>query len=80
MDLFNIGLSLLSATLLKDCYFLYNRITFAINHDKLTQYKEELSTASSISESLRNLIMQFLTIDAKTRGKPSLYLSLLLQH
>lgn len=80
VDLFNIGLILLSATLLKDCYFLYNRTTFSINHDKLAQYKEELSAALSISKSLRNLVTQFLIIDPKSRGRPSQYLSLLLQH
>jgi hypothetical protein len=41
VDLFNIGLILLSTALLKDWYFLYSRTTtFALNLDKLDQYKE----------------------------------------
>lgn len=38
-DLFNIGLVLLSAALLKDCYALYNRTTFSLNHAKLQAYR-----------------------------------------
>ncbi len=82
VDLFNIGLILLSTALLKDCYFLYNRNTFAINQDKFMQYKEELNSIDPLkySKSLRNLIIQFLSFDPKARGRPSHYLSLLLQH
>ena len=39
VDLFCIGLVLLSAALLKDCYALYNRTYFSINLAKLQAYK-----------------------------------------
>ena len=42
VDLFNIGLVLLSTVMLKDCYYIYSRISFDLNQDKLTKLIEEM--------------------------------------
>ena len=40
VDLFNIGLVLLSTVMLKDCYYIYSRISFDLNHNKLAKLVE----------------------------------------
>lgn len=42
IDLFNIGLVLLSTVMLKDCYYIYSRISFNLNQDKLSKLIEEM--------------------------------------
>lgn len=82
MDLFNIGLVLLSSALLKDCYYLYPRSAFELSEARLQEYKEELEGVGALKyrKTLRTFIMHFLALDPQARGLPSYYLSLLRRH
>lgn len=74
VDLYNIGLVLLSAALLKDCYALYNRTSFSINLAKLQSYKEELEECTS--GPLRSFVLHFLAPSPAQRKLPSHYYAL----
>lgn len=74
VDLYNIGLVLLSAALLKDCYALYNRTSFSINHAKLQAYREELEECTS--GPMRSFINHFLALSPAQRKLPSHYYAL----
>lgn len=74
VDLYNIGLVLLSAALLKDCYALYNRTSFSFNLAKLQSYKEELEECTS--GPLRSFVLHFLAPSPGQRKLPSHYYAL----
>jgi hypothetical protein len=80
IDLFNIGLVLLSTVMLRDCYYLYDRALLELNQEKLANLLEEMKhihTGKTYSSNLLNYIQEFLILDSDKRKTPQYFFQLL---
>lgn len=77
IDLFNIGLVMLSAIVLQDCYYIYNRNQFSINSERFASYKEQLHEGSRYSPILINWVESFLVLHPDLRKTPNHYYKVL---